>query len=309
VILEMEKTKKKSGAGVAILVVACIVAVFFLLVIGLSLFAGSDDDSGVSGLFQTKNKIGVIEIENAIMSSDKTLKRLRKLSKKKSIKAILIRINSPGGAVAPAQEIYREIGKVKKKKPVVVSMETLGTSAAYYIASNASSVVCSKGTITGSIGVIMMLTEIHKITDKLGLDFTVIKAGKFKDIGSSVRAMTPEERALLEKFAKELHEQFIMDVAAARKGKIDIEKLRKIADGSFFSGETAKQAGLVDKIGNLYDAVDIAKKLANVKGEVELEYPEKTWESYFNLFSGKLSKALADAVTRLSLTQSAPTVH
>lgn len=301
---------KKSRMGLAILVIACIVAVFFLMAVGLALLAHSDEEeSGLSSLFQQKSKIGVIQIEDAIMSSDKVLKRMRKLSKKKSIKAIVLRINSPGGAVAPAQEIYREIGKTKKKKPVVVSMETLGTSAAYYISSNASSIVCSKGTITGSIGVIMMLTEIHKITDKLGVDVTVIKAGKYKDIGSAVRPMTPEERKFLEDFAKELHEQFIMDVATARKGKIELNKLREVANGSFFTGKKAKEVGLVDSIGNLYDAVEIAKKLANIKGDVELEYPEKSWESYFSLFAGQLSAALAKVLRNTSLAQPAPTVQ
>ena len=305
----MEKPKK-SRAGIAILVIACIVAVFFLMVVGLSLLIPSDDsDSGLSSIFQLKSKIGIIQIEDGIMSADKVLKRMRKLSKKKSVKAIVIRINSPGGAVAPAQEIYREIGKTKKKKPVVVSMETLGTSAAYYISSNASHIVCSKGTITGSIGVIMMLAEIHKITEKLGVDVTVIKAGKYKDIGSSVRPMTPEERTLLENFAKELHEQFIKDVATARKGKIDIEKLRELADGSFFTGEKAKEVGLVDSIGNFYDAVEIAKKLAKVTGEVELDYPGKSWESYFNLFAGKLSLQLAQALQHMSVMQPVPAVH
>jgi protease-4 len=243
------------------------------------------------------------------MGADTILKQLRKFRKKSSIKAIVLRINSPGGAVAPAQEIYREIQKIKKKKSVVASMETVGASAAYYIASSADRIVCSQGTITGSIGVIMMLPQIQKVIERIGVDVNIIKAGKYKDIGSAVRPLTDEERSILESFASEIHEQFISDVAAGRKGKIDRDKLVSVANGSFFTGEKAKELGLVDSIGNFYDAVKIAGELGGIKGEPELMYPKKKWDNYLDLVLESSARSLAKVLERSKLEPAAPVVQ
>jgi protease-4 len=229
-------------------------------------------------------RIGVIPIEGTIISADDTLKELRRFSKKSSVRAILLRINSPGGTVAPAQEIYREIEKIRKKKPVVTSIETVGASAAYYIASNSDIIVCSNGSITGSIGVIMMLPDLHKVIEKIGVNVNVIKAGAFKDIGTGVKPLSDQEREILQNFATEVHEQFISDVLAGRKGKIEEDKLREIADGRFFTGSSARNLGLVDSMGNFYDAANLAAGLAGIKGEPQLEYPRKKWNSYLDIF-------------------------
>lgn len=301
---------KKSRTGVALLFFFALIVGFGILVFLFSALSESDEQGfGLGDLFGAGNKIGVIEIEGTITSSDTILKQLRKFGKRSSIRAILLRINSPGGAVAPAQEIYRQIGVVRKKKPVVASIETVGASAAYYIASNADRVVCSRGTITGSIGVIMILAEVHKVIEKIGVNVNVIKAGKFKDIGSAVRPLTEEERKILESFANEVHEQFIHDVAAARKGKIEIEKLRTIADGSFFSGEKAHKLGLVDTIGNFYDAVKIAGKLGGIEGEPELVYPKKKWGGYLDLLLGSVTGVLSSATNASRLIQNTPVVR
>ncbi|HMK35965.1 MAG TPA: signal peptide peptidase SppA [Desulfomonilaceae bacterium] len=275
---------KKSRTGLAILFMIFLVVCFVVVVVLISMISEMDKEaSSWSEVLDFGNKIGVINLEGTITSSDDVLKQMRKFRKKSSIKAIVIRINSPGGTVAPAQEIYREITRIKKKKPVVVSMETVAASAAYYIASSADSIVCSQGTITGSIGVIMMLPDIHKVIEKIGVGVNIIKAGKYKDIGTGVRPLTDEERNILETFAAEIHEQFISDVAEGRKGKIEKDNLRTIADGRFFSGEKAKEMGLVDSIGNFYDAVKIAGKLGRIKGEPELVYPKKKWD-YLDMF-------------------------
>jgi protease IV len=303
---------KKSRTGMAILVICGLMAAFVLIVVAVSLIGGTEkDESGWTGsFFDRGDKIGVITIEGTILTSDETLKQLRKFRKKKAVKAILIRINSPGGTVAPAQEIYREIEQTRKKKPVVASMETVGASAAYYIASSADRIVCSPGTITGSIGVIMMLTEIHKVIEKVGVNVNIIKAGKFKDIGTGVRALTDPEREILENFAKEIHEQFIKDVASGRKGKIDEEKLRTIADGRFFTGEAAKAMGLVDTMGNFYDAVKIAAGLAGVKGEPELLYPDKKWKGYLDLLTESAAGAVVNKLSeQVRLMELAPIIR
>jgi protease-4 len=301
---------KRSRVGVALLFFFAIIVGFAILVFLFSEFSDSDEQgSGLADLFGADNKIGVIKIEGTISSSDTILKQLKKFGKRSSIKSILLRINSPGGAVAPAQEIYRQIGVVRKKKPVVASIETVGASAAYYIASNADRVVCSRGTITGSIGVIMILAEIHKVIDKIGVNVNVIKAGKYKDIGSAVRPLTEEERKILESFANEVHEQFIQDVATARKGKIEMDKLRTVADGSFFSGEKAHKLGLVDTLGNFYDAVKIAGKLGGIKGEPELVYPKKKWGGYLDLVLGSVAGVVSGATDASRLIQNPPLVR
>ena len=288
---------KKSRAGLAILLILFLVVGFVIVLVAISLVSDTDRETSTwSQIFESGNKIGVINLEGTIMSSDEILKQLRKYQKKSSIKAILIRVNSPGGTVAPAQEMYREIGKIKKKKPVVVSMQTVAASAAYYVSSNANRIVCSQGTITGSIGVIMMLPEIHKVIEKIGVNVNIIKAGKYKDLGTGVRPLSDDERNILESFAAEIHEQFISDVAEGRKGKIDEDKLREIADGRFFTGEKAKEMGLVDTIGNFYDAVKIAADLGGIKTEPELVYPKKKWEGYLDI----LTESAAGAIGRIA---------
>ncbi len=158
----------KSRLGVSIIFLIILMIVFVGMAITFSRFFDNDEQSSrMAGLLDYGNKIGVIPIEGTIISSDETLKDLRRFSKRSSIRAIVLRINSPGGTVAPAQEIYREIDKIRKKKPVVASIETVGASAAYYIASSSDSIVCSRGSITGSIGVIMMLPDLHKVIEKI----------------------------------------------------------------------------------------------------------------------------------------------
>jgi protease IV len=301
----------KSRTGTAVLIIAVLVAILIVVLISVSLVSDSEKEASAwSEFLDLNNKIGVVTIEGTITTSDEILKQLRKFKKRPSIKAIVLRINSPGGTVAPAQEIYREITKIKKKKPVVVSMETVAASAAYYISSSADRIVCSQGTITGSIGVIMMLPDLHKVIDKIGVNVSVIKAGKFKDIGSSFREMTGEEKNILETFASEIHEQFISDVAEGRKGKIEKENLRTIADGRFFTGERAKEMGLVDSIGNFYDAVKIAQELGNIKTEPDLVYPKKKWDNVMDLVMesavGSFTRAVDQART---LPPSSPIVR
>jgi len=283
---------KPSRTRKSILAIVIIILVFF----GISLLftLNTNEDAPVRRFtdFLESNKIGVVTLEGELTSADEILKDLRKFQKRSSVKAVVIRINSPGGAVAPAQEIYREIKKTREKKPVVASMQTMGTSAAYYIASSADKIVCSAGTITGSIGVIMMLGDLEKIMERVGVNIRIIKAGKYKDIGSMFRPLTDEEQKILQDFAVEIHEQFIHDVAQARKGKTDEKQLRSIADGRFFTGEKAKKMGLVDGLGNFYDAVRIARELAGIKGEPELIYPKKKWENYLDFFMESTANAL-----------------
>lgn len=297
----------RSRTRSAILFILFLAIGFGVLIALLSALFGDDsEDRGLMDLLIGRPQVAVVPIVGGVDSADETLKLLKKYTKKTSIKAIILRIDSPGGAVAPAQELYTQIAKIKKKKPVVASMQTVAASAAYYIASAADRVVCSKGTITGSIGVIMIVPNIKEVTEKIGFKVNVIKAGKFKDIGSMIRPMTDPEREYLETFAKEVHDQFIDDVAKARAGKIKREKLLEIADGRFFTGEKALELGLVDSLGNFYDAVDRAAELAKIE-DPKLVYPKEDW-NYLDMFLQSMTQNIVDGISKFHSQAIAPSL-
>jgi protease-4 len=240
--------------------------------------------SGKQGVLARTNKVGVVEVIGVITDAKATLNHLKKFRENEAIKAIVLRINSPGGSVGPSQEILEEINRTKKKKKVVASLGTVAASGGYYIATGADFIMASPGTLTGSIGVIMNFTNIEKLTQKLGIDLFNIHAGKFKDVGSPTRPMTPVEREYLQKLLDNVHEQFIVDVARGRH--MLVHKVREVADGRVFTGEMAKDLGLVDRLGNLPDAIDLAGQLGGIKGKVEAVYLPKEKFSLFNLLLG-----------------------
>lgn len=210
-------------------------------------------------------RVALIRIEGMIMDSKDTVDEIKEYVKDPSIKAIVLRIDSPGGAVAPAQEIYEEIRKAVNKKKVVVSMGSVAASGGYYIASPATKIIANPGTLTGSIGVIMEIPNIEGLMNKLGIKTEVVKSGRHKDIASLFRGIKKEEREILQRVLDNVHEQFIKAVADGRKMLYD--DIKKIADGRIFTGEQALKAGLVDELGNLEDAVQTAAKLSGIKGE------------------------------------------
>ncbi|KPA17332.1 multidrug transporter [Candidatus Magnetomorum sp. HK-1] len=218
-------------------------------------------------------KVGIIEIDGVITDALPVIQDLQYFRKNDLVKAILIRINSPGGGVAPSQEIFREIQKTKKIKTVIVSMGTVAASGGYYIASAANGIVASSGTITGSIGVIMGFTNLENLFQKIGLSTSVVKSGNLKDIGSPTRPMTLEEKTFLQEFVTEIHEQFISDVSNGRN--LPIEEIRTIADGRILTGEQAKQLQLIDRMGNYEDAVQWAGRLGGIQGEISTMRPPK----------------------------------
>ncbi len=219
----------------------------------------------------TGEKVGVVEIKAMIVDAKDHIDRIKTFAEDDAIRAIVIRVDSPGGAVAPSQEIYREIRKASATKPVIASMGTFATSGGYYVAAAADGVVANPGTITGSIGVILGYTNFKELFEKIGLYPVVIKSGRYKDIASPVRKMTEEEEALLQEFSDGVHNQFIRHVAEARDMTVD--EIRHIADGRIFSGETALGLGLVDRLGNLEDAVDWAGREGGIKGPIDAVYP------------------------------------
>ncbi len=235
------------------------------------------------------NKIGVVEIRGLIADSKPILKVLDEYKKNSSIKGILLRIESPGGGVGPSQEIYREVVRVGKRKPVLASLGGIAASGGYYIASGAKKIIANPGTLTGSIGVIINFGNFTELFKKIGYKPITIKSGKFKDIGNPGREMKPEEKEYLEKLVKNVHEQFVRDVAKGRK--LPLEKVQKIADGRVFTGQQARELGLVDDLGNFQDAVNELARMAGIKGEPKLVYPTPKRRGLLDvLFEGEIKK-------------------
>lgn len=248
---------------------------FIALVVMLAIFAPRNVPF-------TNKPVAIVKIEGAIFDSEETLRELQEDADDEDIKAVVLRIDSPGGAVGPSQEIFRQVLKLKQAgKKVVVSMGTVAASGGYYIASAADKIVASPGTITGSIGVIMENFGVEELAKTLRVEPRVIKSGKLKDVGSPFRPMTEDEKSFLQALSDDMYAQFTGDVAEQRK--IPLEKLREIAEGKVYSGSQAQALGLVDELGNLYDAIDLAKKIAGLPKQAGVLWPRKpgALESFF----------------------------
>ncbi|MGH7884280.1 MAG: signal peptide peptidase SppA [Thermodesulfobacteriota bacterium] len=225
--------------------------------------------------FSGKDKIAVLNIDTVIIQSKDYLKSIKKIRENKTVKAVLVRINSPGGAVGPSQEIFSELEALGKEMPVVASMDNVAASGGYYIACAAEKIYANPGTITGSIGVIAQFANYKELLEWAKVDVEVIKSGNFKDIGSPFKKMLPEEKLYIQKLIENVHTQF-KKVVSEKRG-IDYEKLSTIADGRIYTGEQAKEINLVDELGNFTAALNKAAELAGIEGEPEiLEFPKET---------------------------------
>jgi len=246
-------------------------------------------------LFQKNIPIGsrlaLIRIEGPIIDSKDATDEIKEYTKDKSIKAIVLRIDSPGGAVAPSQEIYEEVKKAVAQKKVIVSMGSVAASGGYYIAAPATKIIANPGTLTGSIGVIMEIPNIEGLMNKIGIKTEVIKSGRHKDIASAFRTMGKEEREILQGVMDNVHEQFMKAVSEGRK--IKMEEVRKIADGRIFTGEQAKTNGLVDDLGTLEDAIKTAATLTGIKEE-PVVVSKKDKLSVIDLLRNKFPKEMTD---------------
>jgi protease-4 len=249
---------------------------------------------GQSSVLPFSHQIGVIHIEGTITDSEPVLSQLVKFRNDRRIKAIILRIDSPGGGVGASQEIYREVRKTNETKKVIVSLGDTAASGGYYIASAGDKIVANPGTITGSIGVIMEFVQIQELSKKIGVSLEVLKSGEFKDIGSPLRELTDREKDLIRDLILDIQEQFINAVASGRN--MPVEKVREIADGRIISGSMAKDLGLVDQLGNFQDAVDLTKKTVGIKGNVTLVSPKKTGIRIWDLIFQNATKALSEAV-------------
>ena len=246
---------------------------------------------GLESPFLGSGNIGYVEVKGVIRNSRKVVEWIDKLSESSSIRAILVRIDSPGGGVAPSQEIYDALRRAREKgKPVVASIGSLGASGGYYIACAADKIVADPGSVTGSIGVIMQFPVIRDLLRKLGIDYEVIKSGEFKDIASPLRPMTDKERRLLKEVILDVYSQFV-DVVAESRG-LPKDSVLKIADGRILSGRQAYELGLVDTLGSQKVALDIARELGGIKGKPRLLKRKKRRIGLFDILFGTVDELL-----------------
>ena len=231
-----------------------------------------------------ENSIAVVNIDGVIVESGKFVKALDKFNKDANIKAIILRINSPGGSVAPSQEIYEKVNQLKldKKKPIVTSVSNVAASGGYYIAIGSDLIVTNPGSIVGSIGVIMSYPITKNLLNNLGIDFNTYKSGEYKDSGSPYRYNTENDDKYFNEVIEDLHSQFMLEVSNQRN--IPLTELKEYAQGQIFTGNQAMKIGLVDRIGTFEDALNISKNLANISGDIDLVYPEYEKYSFLNNF-------------------------
>lgn len=266
-------------------------SIFAAVIIGIStlIFLGTRESD-----FNMGEKVGVVEISGIITDARDTIRNIKKYREDDSIKAIVLRIDSPGGVVGPAQEIFREIRKTIGEKKIIASMGSIAASGGYYIAAGTDGIMANPGTITGSIGVIIGYTNFEEILQKIGLYPVVVKSGEFKDMGSPVRKMTEREKKLLQDFVDSTHRQFVSAVAEGRK--MDPAKVSAIADGRIITGEDAKSLGLVDRLGNIEDAIEWAGRMGGIKGKISAVYSRKADSSLIDYFIESSIKKVVNRV-------------
>ncbi len=263
------------NSGSAFKTILIIFAVFILglfLLVGIgvySAFSSSDneEDSYTSSL-SSGNKIGIVEINSEIITSDYVVKQVNEFKNSSSIKALVVRVNSPGGGVAASQEMYEAIKKFRETdRPVVISMGGVAASGGYYLALGGTKIMANPGTVTGSIGVILQITQLKPLMDKVGVEIKTVKSGKFKDSGSPFRALTTDDQNYFQNVIDDSYDQFVSAVVEERK--LPKEKVLNLAQGQVFTGRQAYKEGLIDTLGTYDDAIEYAGTLAGISGKPE----------------------------------------
>lgn len=265
----------------AIFGVLFLVLVFFIVLMVFANYALKAFQSETSGLGSESGQVAVVEVEGVIMESTKVIDLLHRAEKNKDVKAIILRIDSPGGAVGPTQEIYQEIRRIDggydkedketKGKPIYASFGSVAASGGYYLGAATRRIYSNPGTLTGSIGVIMQFVDLSKLYEFAKVNPQTIKAGRYKDIGQPTRSLTNEERGLMDKLLQGVHQQFINDILLLRKDRLkaDIEEL---AQGQIFSGQDAFEVGLVDELGSMWQAGRAIHEELGLEGDFELQF-------------------------------------
>jgi protease-4 len=251
------------GAGLAALLLVVFLVTVWVLMAVL-------EDGALPG----GPRVAVVEIEGIILDGEQAVRELRDHAENPAVKAVVVRVNSPGGVVAPTQEIFSSIQRVRKAgKPVVASFGAVAASGGYYVGTAADRIYANPGTLTGSIGVVMQMANVEGLLKKVGVEYVVVKAGAYKDVGNFARTMTPEERRILQALLDDVYAQF---VAAVAKGRgLEERTVRGFADGRIYSGQQAHALKMVDELGGLEEAIETAGKLGGVPGKPKVILPRK----------------------------------
>jgi protease-4 len=228
------------------------------------------------------------------VDAERTMKQVRKFAEDSGIKGVVVRVDSPGGAVGPTQEIFDEIRRLAARKPVVCSLGSLAASGGFYIAMACPRVVAAPSTLTGSIGVISQFFNVSALAGKVGVNVETVKSGRMKDVGNPFRDMSADERAYWQGVSDRIHAQFIKAVVTSRK--LPEDEVRRVADGRVITGADALEAKLVDALGNFYDAVEEVKTAAKITGEPTLVYPSDERSRFLDQLMGGAARALVAAV-------------
>jgi protease IV len=262
-----------------------VLAVFSLVY--LTLHAGGSEAGGLGSF---GDRIGVVDLDGVILSPQPVVGQLKKFGDDSSIKAIIIHVNSPGGGVAASEEIYREVKRIRdeKKKRIVVSIETVGASGAFYVAAASNKIYADKGSIVGSIGVIAQWVNYGDLLKWAKLKDVVIKTGEFKDTGNPARDLTPAEQAYMQALIDNMFGQFIQAVADGRKMKFD--DVKAIANGKVWTGEQALSMKLIDQVGDFESAVNDTAKSVGIRGEPTLVRPDRDRKTMLDLLTGDISQ-------------------
>lgn len=276
---------RKSRAGIFFFgaLSGCLVVVGGIVLFGILIAAMANNDATTRGdVFG--DKVAIIPIDGEILGARDVIDALHRYARNSSVKAMVMRINSPGGAIAPSQEIYEEIRNVRAHsgKPIIASLDSVAASGGYYIASACDTIVANPGSITGSIGVILQWMETKDLLAWAKLKPETITSGAMKAAGSPYQDLTDDQRAYFQSIVMQLHSQFVRAVAAGRKGKLSEADVGKIADGRVFTGEQALGLKLVDQLGNLDDAIRVAGKLGGIAGRPGTIYPKKRTRGLFD---------------------------
>jgi protease-4 len=277
----------KKSTKVFLWIIGIVVALGVFVIVIISTGTSEQGEYNLSG---TGAKVAVVELNGTILSSREIVSTLQSLAENRSVKAIVLRVDSPGGGVAASQEIYEEVKSIRDSvKPIVVSMGSIAASGGYYVSCGATRIVANPGTITGSIGVIATFPNVAKLMGKIGVQMDVVKSGKYKDAGSPFRQETKDDERIFQGVVDNSYQQFLSVVSKERK--LSIESLRKFADGRIFTGEQALKLGLIDTLGSFEDAIKIAAKLGGIKGKpivVEAKKPRTLADIIFGDLVSKI---------------------
>ncbi|MGH7481948.1 MAG: signal peptide peptidase SppA, partial [Longimicrobiales bacterium] len=271
-------------------------SVTFTLLFGVvALMAVTGIVLAVSGLLDDialGGRIAVLPVEGLIADDRELLEELETFRDDPTVEGFVVAINSPGGVVAPSQSLYRQLRELREadERPVIASIGAVGASGGYYVALGADSVLALPGSITGSIGVLMEFPDASGLLDKVGVDVQVIKSSEHKDIGSPFRELTEADRAVLSALVEDVYEQFVTVVAAERG--LSLERVRQLADGRILSGRQALEAGLIDRTGNLDDAIELAGRMAGLGDDPAVRYPPRERVRLLDLLLGRGAASL-----------------